>query len=194
MSKADNDKKASNKTDKIQHKKVKAPNGGQFKKDNPIGNETRFCGGNDAASKYKDEYCDIIVQYFCEPPREVIYKRSFYQNGNLKSEEPIILPPNFPTFELFAASIGVTAGTLLNWRKDYPRFANAYAQAKNNKLGIIMKNATEKHYDGNFAKFLMVNEYEYKDKQDVNASVVNTYDEETRNMIKKAYERLENKS
>jgi len=99
-----------------------AENTGRFKKGNTIGFDTRVKEGETSpANKYKAEYCEAIIAYFAEPKSEMLYKRSFYKDGTLKSEEPIILPPKYPTFELFAASIGVTRGTLLNWCKENPR-------------------------------------------------------------------------
>ena len=93
-----------------------------------------------------------------------MYERSYYKDGTLKSEKPIILPPKFPTFELFAASIGVVPRTLLNWCEHYPRFADCYAQAKNMQLGIAKSNGVKKLYDSNFTKFILMNDHGMSEK------------------------------
>lgn len=136
---------------------------------------TPFEPNNKIPCKYKEEYCDSIINYFLERANESnnnnLYKRSYYANGNIKSEEPIVRPPRYPTFELFAISIGVTPYTLLNWCKEYPRFREAYAQAKSIQLAITKVYAMEKLYDSNFAKFICVNEHDMKDRQEVSAEI-----------------------
>lgn len=148
----------------------KKGNSGQFKKGNTVGKETRFSADNFFASKYKEEYCDLILSFFAEPDIEVIYEESYYQNGNMKSRKPIILPPKYPTFELFAASLGVVPDTLRNWCDTYPRFRLAYAQAKTLQLGIAKKNGVSKMYDGGFLKFVLVNDHGMTDKTNVEQS------------------------
>lgn len=137
---------------------------GRFEKGNEIGKATRFKKKNRASVKYKDDYCDKILKYFAEPPSEIVYERSYYKDGTLKSEKPIILPPKFPTFELFAASIGVVPNTLLNWCDKHPRFADCYAQAKNMQLGIAKTNGVKKLYDSNFTKFILMNDHGMSEK------------------------------
>ena len=83
----------------------------------------------------------------------------------------MVLAPKFPTFELFATSIGVVPNTLLNWCEKHPRFEAAYALARELQLGIAIRGATEKNYDGNFTKFILMNRYGFKDKQENDNSV-----------------------
>ena len=170
---------------------------GRFEKDNKIGKETRFKRGNKISSKYKDRYCDDLLAFFAEPPRDVIYEREYYKDGTLKREKPIVLAPKFPTFELFATKIGVVPNTLLNWCASHPRFEAAYALARELQLGIAIRGATEKHYDGNFTKFILMNRYGFKDKQEidnnVNAEVsgsIKALDDKDRELIRNAMERL----
>jgi hypothetical protein len=68
------------------------------------------------------------------------------RDGVIKSESPTVMPPKLPTFELFAAKIGVTVGTLEHWCEKYPRFATIYAHAKEIQKGIIILNAMTKQY------------------------------------------------
>lgn len=166
---------------------------GRFKKGNTIGFDTRVKAGETSpANKYKDEYCEAIIAYFAEPKSEILYKRSFYKDGTLKSEEPIILPPKYPTFELFAASIGVVNNTLLNWCKRYPQFSNAYAIAKNLQLGIAKQNGVAKTYDSNFTKFLLVNDHGYTDKAQIESHNENiNFNTGDLDLIEKLYKRLE---
>lgn len=137
---------------------------GRFEKGNEIGKETQFKKNNKKSVKFKNEYVDKLYAFFAEPKSDVYYEKTYYKDGKLKSERPIILPPKFPTFELFAASIGVTAATLRNWRDTYPRFCEAYEYAKTMQLGIAKVYGMSKMYDSNFAKFILINDHDMKDK------------------------------
>lgn len=141
-------------------KKERKPNSGQFKKGNTIGKETRFKKDHDLSCKYKDEYCDMLLEYFSNVEREIIYEEFYFPDGSLKGKRPVqVLPPKLPTIEGFANKIGVIHQTMLNWCKDYPQFNNAYARAKQIQKDIIMTNGAQKQYDSNFSKFLLMNNH-----------------------------------
>jgi hypothetical protein len=89
----------------------------------------RFEKGNTSAMKYKAEYCQAMIDYFNDDD-------------------------GYPTFELFAASIGVDRDTLLNWTVDHDRFRHAYAKCKSIQLGKTISGAMCRKYDSNFAKFI----------------------------------------
>ncbi len=144
---------------------------GQFKQGNEVGKETRFQKDNQASAKYKKEYCEQLLTFFTVPEREIVYEKKYYKDGTLQCETPkFVLPPKFPTFELFAASIGVVPNTLLNWCKQHPRFADAYARAKNIQLGIAKANGAMKYYESNFTKFLLVNDHDMSDKATIESA------------------------
>ena len=63
-----------------------------------------------APTKYKEEYCEEVIEYFRVPPTIVDYKIEYYQNGNVKSKIPLIRGNEFPTFQGFADKIGVNYG------------------------------------------------------------------------------------
>lgn len=145
--------------------KKRKSNSGQFKKGNPVGSETRFAKENKAADKYDEKYCDMLLEYFTVPEPTIIYEEFYDKDGNVARKTPkMILPPKYPTFELFAAKIGVVTNTLTNWRAKYPRFENAYARAKEIQLGIAKLNGVTKQYDSNFTKFILVNDHDMVDK------------------------------
>lgn len=151
---------------------------GRFEKGNEIGKETRFKKNNRLSNKYKAEYIEKLLLFFSEPKSDVHYERTYYKDGSIKSERPIILPPKFPTFELFAASIGVTSNTLRNWCGEHPRFCEAYEYAKTLQLGIAKVYAMSKMYDSNFAKFILMNEHGMSEKStsDTNITFSVEYD------------------
>lgn len=118
-------------------------------------NDGRFKPGNKAGEKYKREYCQMLEEFFAEPESEIMYERSYYNDGTVKSERPIVMPPKFPTFELFAASIGVVPNTLLNWCEKHKEFARSYEKAKALQLGIAKKGGMMKQYEPSFARYLL---------------------------------------
>lgn len=130
-----------------------------------------FSHGNNVASKYKPEYAERIVQYFLPADETVIYDEEYYDDGTVKKRTPrMVLPPRFPTFELFAADIGVTFQTLLNWRDAHPEFAEAYDIAKQMQLGVAKRGGVMKLYDANFTKFVLVNDHGMSDRSAVETS------------------------
>ena len=50
-------------------------------------------------TKYDPKYCDDIIEYFRKPPFSTISKTEYYQNGMVKSEYPVIVANEFPTFQ-----------------------------------------------------------------------------------------------
>ena len=56
---------------------------GQFVKGNKIGEETRFQKENEAACKYKEEYCDKLMEFFNQPDVDIQYKEVFDKQGNV---------------------------------------------------------------------------------------------------------------
>jgi hypothetical protein len=173
-----------------QQKEIK----GRFKKGNTIGEETRFAKDNDAASKYKEEYCDQLIEYFNQPSTRIEYKETYFK-GELTGKVPILLPNEYPTFELFAAKLGVTTETLRNWAEHNPRFKHAYVRAKELQFGKLTSNALTGLYNPVYAKFEAVNNHNQKDKQEVDTQVsggiATGLDEKTRAMIERVEKRLE---
>jgi hypothetical protein len=116
------------------------------------GHSKRFAEGNDAASKYKDEYCERMLAWF------------------ISEEHP------FPQFTFFAEELGVGERTLLNWCTEHPRFADYYARCKQIQLAKINEGTMFRQFDPSFAKFLAINCHGMKEKveQDVKADATIT--------------------
>ena len=164
---------------------------GQFVKGNKIGEETRFQKENVASCKYKEEYCDKLLEFFNQPDVEIQYKETLDKQGKVVARTPIVLPAAYPTFELFAASLGVTTGTLKNWCEQHPRFNDCYARAKEIQLGKLTSNALRGLYNPIYAKFEAVNNHNQKDKQEVETNVSGiTLDDRTIALIERVESRL----
>ena len=103
-----------------------------FKPGNEIGKETRFQPGNTDSSKYKEEYCEQIINYY----------RSY---------------KGYPTTELFADSIGVVTDTLRNWAEKHPRFRLAYQRALEIQRGKLIEGGLLNTFNPAIVKFVAVN-------------------------------------
>ena len=168
---------------------------GQFVKGNKIGEETRFRKKNEAACKYKEEYCDKLIEFFNQPDVDIQYKEVLDKKGNVVARTPIIMPAEYPTFERFAATIGVTNRTLLDWCNQHPRFSDCYARAKEMQLAKLTSNALRGLYNPIYAKFEAVNNHNQKDKQEVETNISGTVlDDKTRALIERVERRLNGNS
>lgn len=100
-----------------------------------------FSCGNSISTKYRKEYCNAMLEYFKDP--EI-----------------------YPTFELFAESIGVTNDTLLNWKGKYAHFASAYERCKNIQKGRTIEGGITGRYNPNIVKFMAINNFGMTEKND----------------------------
>ncbi len=137
---------------------------GRFTKNNRIGEATRFEKENAAACKYHEKYADELIEFFGGPNTRVEYSETYDKDGNVIKRIPNVVPNEYPTFEAFAAKLGVTMGTLLNWCKISRRFEYAYARAKEMQRGKLISNTIGGMYNPVFAKFEAVNNHGMRDK------------------------------
>lgn len=122
-------------------------------------------------TKYKKRYCEDIVAYFTVEPQQTVYKKTYYANGNLKSEEPITLPEQFPTMQGFADDIGVHIDTLHEWKSVHKEFSEAYRRAQQLQEKIWLVNGMSGLYNSQFAQFFGKNCLGYKDKQETDLNI-----------------------
>lgn len=115
---------------------------GQFLPNNTAGKATQFKTGHSISNKYNSKYCQQMLEYF----------RNESEEGR------------YPTFELFAVSIGVTHNTLLNWKDTHRQFWSVYAMCSEMQKGVMMRGAMAGHFNPVFAKFIAVNCHGMKEK------------------------------
>ncbi len=170
----------------------KKKNTGQFKKGNTVGKKTQFEKDNKAACKYKPEYCDMLIEYFNQPATRIEYKETYYK-GEVNGRTPIIVPNEYPTFELFAAKLGVSVRTLTNWCEQDRRFADCYARAKEIQYGKLTSLAVTGLYNPVYAKFEAVNNHNKQDKSEVEQKIsgnISGVDDKTLALIERVERRL----
>jgi hypothetical protein len=133
-------------------------------------------------TKYKKEYCDKIIEYFTVQPQQTVYKRTYYAEGGLKSEEPVVLAEQLPTFQKFADSIGVHKDTMYEWGKEYKEFSDSLARAKQLQEHIWLVNGMSNLYNAQFAQFFGKNCLGYTDKTELDLGNKDGKPFEVRNM------------
>lgn len=144
---------------------------GRFTKDHKIGEATRFEKENAAACKYHEDYADRLIKFFNQPNTRTKYSETLNGKGEVIKRVPIIVPNEYPTFEAFAAKLGVTTGTLRNWCDQSARFANAYARAKELQKAKLITNTLGGIYNPLFAKFEAINNHGMSDKTATDSTV-----------------------
>ena len=104
--------------------------------------------GNDFASKYKDEYCDKMLEFFEECEKDGVY----------------------PSFAKFARMIGVHESTLRIWAESNPRFHSIKDDCEGIQKDILVQNALIERYNPGFTKFLLSANHGMREKteSDVN--------------------------
>lgn len=122
-------------------------------------------------TKYKEEYCEQIIEFFNKDPYEAIEIEVTDDDGNVrktvatdKSGDPILKPCQLPTKEGFAISIGVHRETLINWAKAHPEFFDAIKTCEMMQENILVQNSLIKAYDKTFAIFTAKNVMGWSDK------------------------------
>ena len=132
-----------------------------------IGNQYALGNKGGQPTKYRPEYCDLIIEHFTIMPQQTVYKRTYFPDGTVKSEDPVLLPEQFPTFEKFADSIGVHKDTMYQWGKEYKEFSDSLARAKQLQEHIWLVNGMSNLYNSQFAQFFGKNCLGYSDKQEI---------------------------
>ncbi len=95
-------------------------------------------------------------------------RQSVYHEG--RAEEIIRFFKNetdegrYPTLYGYAASIGVTSQTLLNWKEAHEDFSIAYELAFDIAKNALLQNAMAGRYNPKFAQFVAINCHGMADK------------------------------
>ena len=129
-------------------------------------------------TKYKDKYAKMLVEFFDVEPytdKEI----SKVTTENVKILLKIDRKPNkLPTFHKFAKLIKVNGDTIVEWanptigkgknkKYKYPKFADAYNQAKELQKYFLIENGLNGLYPSPFAIFTAKNITDMRDQQEV---------------------------
>ena len=155
-----------------------------------------FAPGNGFSEKYEDEFVDKLYEFFSQPLTKIEYEEEYDKDGNIKYKKPIEMISDFPTFGMFARSIGVSVSAIEAWaglkfdgKYKKPRFATAYACVKEWAAGMMESGGITGKLNANMVKFVLTNDYDKQDKQIIQSTVGNV-DEKTLDLIRKVERRL----
>jgi len=83
-------------------------------------------------SSYREEYCDSIIEYFSSA-------ESWQISYDAKASAKVMPVTKLPTFERWAAGIGVDMSTLYLWCGKHPDFKRAYGIAKDLQKAFLLE-------------------------------------------------------
>lgn len=143
-------------------------------------------------TKYKEEYCEHIIDYFEKCQAEIMVDIKFFQPNKNATISTILNPLNesetleawnvkeiaqklvmqrFPTYVRYARSIGVSKSTLFERATEYKKFSDSMDICKDISEAILLENWLQWLYNPTFAQFLLKNNYWYKDQSEVKNQV-----------------------
>lgn len=131
------------------------------KKEKKVGRNKkgRFTKGNNQgkprATVYRRELCEELIKYVSAPPSKVMYDTRYNDQGKIIRKIPKIVAAGYPSFKGFAAMVGVTEKTLLEWTVKHKEFGEAYELAKDIQAHLLYTNGLNRQYDPGFARFLL---------------------------------------
>lgn len=128
-------------------KKVGRNKKGKFTKNNNM--------GKPRATIYRRELCEELIKYVSTPPSKVMYDTRYNDQGKVIRKIPKIVAAGYPSFKGFAAKVGVTEKTLLEWTVKHKEFGEAYELAKDIQAHLLYQNGLNRQYDPGFARFLL---------------------------------------
>lgn len=113
-------------------------------------------------TKYKEEYCQQIIDFFDRPLFEEKEVSSFEKGRTVIRK--ISVPCLLPTIERFCLNIGIHKDTLYEWVKVHPDFSDSLRRAQQAQQEILVQHGLTGLYKEGFAKFVGVNYTNLKDK------------------------------
>lgn len=119
-------------------------------------NKHRAMTGGGRPSKYRPEYCDLIIDFFDKPP---------FEKSTREGDVAKMLPSPIRFLFQFAKSIGVHEVTLERWAKKYPEFCRALSRAKKIQAAMLAEGAALGVYNPLAARFILKNIAGWKDKE-----------------------------
>lgn len=137
---------------------------------------------NGRPTKYKEEYCKQIIEFFNRPLWEK-KKISILDRGRMVLKD-VEVPCQLPTIERFALNLGVHKDTVYEWAKEHKNFSDALCVAKQAQQEILIQHGLNGHYKEGFAKFVAVNFTDMKEKvqQEINSQMNIVIDSDDSNL------------
>ena len=132
-------------------------------------------------SKYKEVYCQEIIDFFDIEPYRTEEITITYKNGDTRTDEKEVAN-NLLFISGFAKKIGVSHSTINLWAKKHSEFSLALKEAKRLQKEHLITNGLRNNFAQPFAIFTMKNICGWRDKTDTEHS----FDDGTRRLLQAA--------
>lgn len=117
-------------------------------------------------TKYKEKYCEEIVEFFSVPPYEDKVTESYNKMGReIKTYHRGA--NDIPFLSGFARKIGVCHDTILEWAEKHEGFSVALKKAKELQEEFLITNGLLGLYNSTFAIFTAKNITDMRDQQNI---------------------------
>lgn len=121
-------------------------------------------------TKYKKEFCKKMIQFFSIPHTKTIVVSYTDKKGGVTEREQEVAN-QLPTFERFAAMIGVCRDTLDEWKKNNDEFSDTYKRCKDLQKDMLNDLAMRGFYNPTYTIFVAKNITDMTDKQIVDTNI-----------------------
>lgn len=113
-------------------------------------------------TKYTEDVIDKCYEFFDVEPYTKVEEEVASAGRKVKviKERPTLMP----SIAGFAASLYVNKSTIYEWAKKNPEFSDALDWARIQQERLLIMLGLSGDYNSGFAKFLLINTGEYKDK------------------------------
>ena len=117
-------------------------------------------------TKYRKEYCEMIIEYFTVDFEKTHTKTITTKTGAVIEEE-VPNVPLFPTLAGFCRQIQCSKENIAEWAHKHREFSRAVALVKAMGEEILVRYALTGDYDSNFARFVAINYTDMVDKSNL---------------------------
>ena len=107
-------------------------------------------------TRYRRGLAKALLRHFDVPPRTLRSETTRHPNGEVRQEKTVAEPTPLPTFEGFAAGLGVSTAVLRAWRDEHPEFRAAWDMALDRQRELLLQNGLLGLYNAAFARFAAV--------------------------------------
>ena len=116
-------------------------------------------------TKYKQEYCEEIIEFFSRPISEEFTRKIRTKEG--VQEIDVIEATDLPTLASFAVSIGVHRDTLHEWSTKHEEFSDAIKKAKDYQENHLLQNGLANRTNSTLAIFALKDLSGWRNQTDV---------------------------
>lgn len=123
-------------------------------------------------SKYNEEMCDKLLEYFNVEPYETKYEIYTYKDGTTKEKEYEVAN-DLPTVQGFCKTIGIHRDTFYEWCKVHEEFSDTFKKCKEMMEYNWQVCSLKGLYSNAYTIFFGKNVFKYTDKQELETTNVN---------------------